>query len=159
MAEAKISAPWVTYVSKLKAIFEYDMDVTVTYDDETHEVELLVDGHDKAEALATLLRTERQFGNVTLTITVKPSNNGTTDVLVRKAFAGNDAVSAIVKADDDVPFAGGRTFVLFQPEVVQFFDDDLSDYNGLCTTLYQDIAREVFDTDAQVSFCTDLADD
>ena len=34
--------------------------------------------------------------------------------------------------------------VCFKPQVVQFFDDDISDFNGNWSGLAQDIAREVF---------------
>ena len=45
--------------------------------------------------------------------------------------------------------------VRFKPRVVQFFDDDISDFNGNWSGLAQDIAREVFgDGLRSVHFCT-----
>jgi hypothetical protein len=57
---------------------------------------------------------------------------------------------------DVVDFTGTRHgFVRFQPEVIQFFHDDISDYNGNWSGLAQDIAREVFEGEYRgVHFCT-----
>lgn len=154
----RISPPWVTYAKKVQALFAEDQDVIVEYDNDSRTLTLLVEGQDKASAIERLIPKEAEFGNVKLAITVKPSNDDSLQATVRKAFAGNPAVSSIETVSGDVPLFGSRTYVLFKPEVVQFFDDDMSDYNGLHSTLYQDIAREVFDYDASVSFCTDIAE-
>lgn len=157
MNGTQISPPWVTYARKMQALFEQDRDVTVKYDNESRTLDLLVEGNDKASAISSILPNEVEFGNVKLTIAVKPSNDDSPEAIVRKAFAGNDAVASIETIETDVPLFGDRTYVLFKPEVVQFFDDDMTDINGICTTIYQDIAREVFETGPGVSFCTEIA--
>ena len=53
--------------------------------------------------------------------------------------------------DDDA-----AKYVIFANKVVQYFNDSLSDAHGVCSTLYQDIARDVFGDDCGVYFCTDL---
>ena len=49
-----------------------------------------------------------------------------------------------------------HVFVVFHPEVKQFFDDNMFDYNGFWSGLNQDIAKEVFEeaANAGVHFCT-----
>ena len=47
------------------------------------------------------------------------------------------------------------TYVVLKKEVVQFFNDNLNDIHGLETTLYQTIAKDVFDGTG-VFFCTDI---
>ena len=37
------------------------------------------------------------------------------------------------------------TYVVFKNCVVQFFNDNLNDCHGLISTLYQDIAAEIFE--------------
>ena len=66
------------------------------------------------------------------------------------AFAGNPAVYSI---ETRRLLAGEATYVVFKPEVVQFFNDDFSDIDGKKSTLYQDIAKDVF-KDGCVFFCT-----
>ena len=76
-------------------------------------------------------------------------------------FRGNPIVKDIRLGTDHTGTAHG--FIRFQPEVIQFFDDDLYDYNGNWSGLAQDIAREVFkDEKRGIHFCTaalDEADD
>lgn len=45
-------------------------------------------------------------------------------------------------------------------KVVQYFNDDLGDAHGVCSTLYQEIAKDVFGEHEGIFFCTNLpADD
>lgn len=156
--ELKVSPPWITYYHYLDRIFAEDREVTVLYDNDEHEIKLLVNGQDKADAIDRIIVHEVDFGNVKLKVTVVPSNDNSTAATIRKAFAGNGAVEAIIEGGDKaLPFYDDRIFVLFAPEVVQFFNDNLADFYGLETTLYQTIAREVFDTGAEVAFGTNIA--
>lgn len=153
--ELKVSPPWITYYNYIDKIFEEDSDVVVAYDNAEHEIKLFVNGNDKADAIDRLIVHEVDFGNVKLKVTVIPSNEDSMASTVRKAFTGNDAVEAIIDGcDKGLPFFDDRTFVLFRPEVVQFFNDNLNDYYGFETTLYQTIARKVFDAGASVAFGT-----
>ena len=46
-------------------------------------------------------------------------------------------------------------YVVFEPEIIQFYDDNLSDYHRNWSGLAQNIARELFDDAAHgVYFCT-----
>ena len=72
--------------------------------------------------------------------------------LFRRAFKGNGAVEEIIS---DVGLLKGWNYVVFKPEIVQFYDDNLASYYGVKTTLYEDIAREIFDQNSgNVFFCT-----
>ena len=46
------------------------------------------------------------------------------------------------------------TYVIFKKEVVQYYNDSLSDAHGMCSTLYQDIAKRILDADEGIFFCT-----
>jgi len=50
------------------------------------------------------------------------------------------------------------TYVLFKNKVVQYFIDNIGDYNGMKSTLYEDIARDIFEDVDGVFFCTALPD-
>jgi len=152
-----LQAPWVTFVNELEALFDKDPEITVDYDADDEIVSILVDNADKADALTELLPAEIPFGNIVLTIEVIPANKETNDnewvQLFKRAFAGNPIVKDIVTVDPDM-FSFGATYILFSKEVVQFFNDDLSDYNGLCSTLYEDIADDVLGAPLGVYYCT-----
>lgn len=150
-----ISPPWETYFNEVKALFANDKAVRVErdYDDGRHVIHLYVDGAAKADALARLLPKKKTFGNVVVSIVVHPSNS-VEDVgsLLRAAFDGNEDVSSIEEAR--MPDGSKIRYVLFNGAICQFFNDDLSSYEGCATMLLQDVAKEVFDFIDGVYFCT-----
>ena len=145
-------APWNEYFKKVEALFKHDPQVTVKYDEAAREISLYVDDPVKADALAKILPEEKTFGNVVITTKVIPANNNeeTVDDLIAKAFKGNRALNYVKTIP--TPF-GNMTFAVFNPDVVQYYNDDIGDINGLCSTLYQDIAKDVLNAD-KVHFCT-----
>ena len=154
-----LSAPWTTYFRMLKALFSGDPAVRVVFDPVCPEIRVLVEGQEKYEAIAELLPQQKSFGSVLLLISVVPANQNTVVAdtkltLIEKAFKGNSNVAFIKRADPQSMFENPFNYVAFKPEVVQFFNDDLSDVNGNCSTLYQDIAKEIIGDGAGVFFCT-----
>lgn len=171
MLNLKLEAPWYTYQKKVKALFARDPQITVgeIVEPEDGSVNFLFDievrDHEKFLALDCVFPKTVQFGNVTLGICLydEENNGGTVDALslYETIFRGNPIVKDIRLGTDHTGTAHG--FIRFQPEVIQFFDDDLYDYNGNWSGLAQDIAREVFkDEKRGIHFCTaalDEADD
>ena len=157
MAQIKLSAPWEIYYKELSALFAKDDEVHVIYDRELNEVKLYVEAGKKAEALALILPSEKRYGAVQLKVTVVPANGakmeGAEGDLYQAAFEGNGALSYIHTVHGIL--TNDLTYVVFKPEIVQYFTDDLGDINGFCSTLYQDIARDVFEDQEGVFFCTD----
>lgn len=153
----KLSAPWYFFYKELKALFDEDPEIKAIFNEEEMEIKLFVSNGRKADALQQLLPEEKTFGNVTLRIAVVPANDGMTSAtqLFEDAFMGNPVLSDLVHLDTPL---GSFDYAVFRKEVVQFFNDDLSDINGNCSTLYQDIAKDVFDTGIGVYFCTDATD-
>lgn len=150
----KLSAPWVEFYNKVKALFEQDSEVKTVFEDESKEIKLYVANARKADALSQILPGEKTFGNVTVKITVIPANTngGSKFDLFADAFDGNPALSYVQHVDAVI---GAFDYAVFQNKVVQYFNDDISDINGNCTTLYEDIARDVFGSDAGMFFCTE----
>lgn len=161
MAKLGLSSPWVMYYRKLNALFKRDIEVQVIYNEDENEISLYVENSSKAAVLSELLPVEKDFGNVKIKIKVVPANNKMdvgffeTDTAIDIAFRNNEIVS-FIKTVDTV--FGQIIYVVFKNEVVQFYSDDLGDYYGVCSTLAQDIAREVFDCPQNVHFCTDIRD-
>ena len=158
--KTKISAPWETYVKKLKVLFELDPDIVVRdLEDNSGVLELEIDVTDpsKYDALVHLLPATKQFGNVTMIININEMcDNDDPDYAdyIAMLFRGNRRVKCINHAKD---LAGDPlSFVMFQPEVIQFYNDEMLDYNGYWSGLAQDIAKEVFEEafDHSVFFCT-----
>ena len=160
MAKLKLASPWANCFRQFKAFFQKDPDVRVIFDEDAPAIKIYVDNQDKAEALSYLLPTSRQFGNVTLRISIIPANgieinsNAYSNAIdaVMGALKGNKAMTGF----QPVASAGFKTmYVLFAREVVSYFNDNLADLNGLTSTLYQNLAEEVFQNHGGVFFCTE----
>jgi len=150
-----ISSPWIEYYRKVNAIFGEDPDVTIKFDSVKHVLKMYVKGQEKADAIGKIMPSKVEFGTVTVTIEVIP-DNGENDAIVdifQKAFDGNPAISYI-KAVGKGLFK--VNYVVFENKVVQYYNDDLGDVNGLESTLYENIARDIFDKDLNVFYCTDV---
>lgn len=167
MAKLNMSPPWVLYYKKLNALFDGDDDILVIYDEDEMEVKLYCTDEDKSEALSFLLPNTVSFGNVELKVTVIPSNEKGADYIKGYNITINSYETAMCvlfnngnKHVEDVkiistPF-GDFTYVIFKKEVIQYFEDNLSDFYGNCSTLCEIIAKEVFKNIEGVFFCTSI---
>lgn len=150
----KLVSPWVNFYREIEALFMQDPEVNVVYDEAANHLKLFVDDARKADAIRQLLPTEKTFGNVKMTIEVVPANDGakaTVDV-IQEAFRDNPVLSYIYKAQTPL---GEFDYAVFRKEVVQYYNDDMGDLNGNRSTLYQELAKDVFGTDKGVYFCTE----
>jgi hypothetical protein len=148
-----VSSPWVIHYRKLQAMFKEDPQVKVELDEDKYEVKLYVSDADKAEALTKILKNSIDFGNITLKVTVIPPNYADTNIrdLYEKALEGNGAVFDYLTNPDL-----GKHYVIFKNEVIQYFSDDLSKAKGVTSTLYEDIAEDIFIERAAMSYSTEL---
>ena len=153
-----LSPPWETFQHMVQKLFEYDPEIKFEWDEETRTIKLFVDNERKAEALTQLLPTTKEFGNETVYINVIPANEREPSKieLFQRAFEGNDIISSFYTGcgpTQDI------SYIAFDPVVVQFFNDQLDDINGLKSTLYADIAKEVFGDQDLIFFCTESLDE
>lgn len=156
MKNLKLSPPWTKFVKEIEMLFGEDPEVKIVYNEDTLEVKLYVEDEEKAEAISKLLPTTKTFGEIELKITVVPANNITQNKasVFDKAFNNNPVLSYIFIKEGY--FSNPMTYIVFAKEVVQFFNDDLSDIHGNCNTLYQEIAKDLFGDIDGVFFCTDV---
>ena len=157
MGVVGLQSPWVTLAEEIKELFKNDPEIKYEYDGQ-YEVKLFVDNAEKADALTRLIPPVRMMGNITFKVTVVPADrdeNESVGDLFEKAFEGNPVLSFV--ADQDDPTVGPTaTYAVFENKVVQFYNDDLSDYYRNKSTLYQSIALDVFGEDCGIYFCTDV---
>ena len=154
----KLSAPWYTYRNKVNALFALDDDIDVGEvqedEDGTYVFEITAHSPAKFIALDRVMPRTVVFGKTVLKIIVRNNEDDSTASaikLYKTLFEGNRIVKDIKEATD---FTGSlQGYIRFYPEVLQFFNDDISSFDGLWSGLAQDIAREVF-TNQEVHFCT-----
>ena len=174
MANLKMVSPWIDFYHKTKAMFAEDQNITVVFDEDLMTLKLYVKQKEKADAIASLLPGCVVFGNVTLTIEVYPGNdsiwvsNGRTSAfdpnnseyianLFQTAFYRNRALRYTHVVDGFLDF--NATYIVFEKKVVQYHNDDIGDINGKRSTLYQEIAKEIFATNPGVYYCTETNED
>ena len=150
--KVNLSAPWMTYFHELEVLFKEDPQIKLEYED--YVITIYVEDDEKADALMRLLPVQKVFGDIVVDIDVVPSNRDTTsDIeLFKKAFKNNPILSYTVKAGELFPLE----YIVFRNEVVQYYNDQLDDPNGNISTLYQEIAKDVFGDNVTAHFCTDL---
>ena len=155
MAKVNLSSPWVTFYREIVALFGDDPEIKIIFDEDEYIIKMYVGNVHKAEALTQLIPPERTFGKVTLQVQIIPANtmDSTPAALFEMAFADNPALSFIRPVEG--VFSNPMAYVVFQNKVVQYFNDDLGDVYGNCSTLYQDIAKDVFGQQEGIFFCTD----
>ena len=155
--EVKLSAPWETYTRKLRALFSTDDEIEVLDVDSDYRLVIIAKNHRKFDALCQLLPPTKTFGNVTISICIEDQDeneNANYSQLIEDLFKDNTHFKEVKKVIDAT--GTEHDFVMFYPEVLQFFNDNMFDYNGFWSGLAQDIARDVFDEAASngVHFCT-----
>ena len=157
----KLSPPWITYINQVQALLDGDPEIAININARENSLVIATNNGDKAAALVKLLPSEKTWGNITWTIFVDGpmSNRAFTSnkELFETAFEKNPAFSRCVAPAQDGYQYIDFTYVIFKNCVVQFFNDNLDDAFGNISTLYQDIASEVFEnTPMGVHYCTDV---
>jgi len=150
-----LSSPWITYYRKLNALFGADPDLEVNYNDEKKTISIESTNTFKLMALEKILKPTVTFGNITVTVEclVKNGEEPSTAALFRTAFSGNPHFSDVI---DKKVIAVDETFLLFKKEVIQFFNDDTSDYFSNWNGLAEDILRSAMNDDIRVNIGTDI---
>lgn len=168
MASLKLSSPWAIFHREVEAFFKGDMDVNVLLDEDEMTLRIFVEDPVKVEALQKIIPPTKTFGNVELNVEVIPANKEETESSTKlykcgdnryftnvyeAAFYGNEALSYIRTVNYGP--VQNYIYVVFKKEVVQFFTDNIGDINGLCSTLYENLARDIFVTSDMVFFNTE----
>ena len=159
MENVKLSPPWDEYARKLTALFAQDEEIHIKYKENENKLSIFVDNADKYEALTKLIPSEKDFGGHILNIEIVPANVSDEQkdnrYYLKKLFRGNDAVSEIKDAEIG---AAAVTYIEFEKEVVQFWNDNLADLHGVKSTLMEDIARDIMPETTNVFYGTDVID-
>lgn len=150
-----ISAPWVTKAKEIITLFAKDTDLDVTFKEETNTVIIESTNTYKIMALEKILKKEFTFGNVTLKVECLVKNEKESmAALFKTAFAGNPHISQIQEVT--TPMSPSETYVVFKKEVLQFFNDDISDFYGNWNGLAEDIIRDLVNENVRANFSTEI---
>lgn len=161
----KLAPPWSTYNKMVKVLLDDDPDINVSglfesdgdEKDYDYAFNIEVKDQNKFLALNKVLDPYVEFGNVVLKqILVDKTEEGKNPYveLYETIFTGNPHLKDIKEVKD--PAGVIHCYVRFEPEVLQFYNDDLTDYNGNRSCLAENVAYEIFSKhlDPSVNFCT-----
>lgn len=157
-----LSPPWYTFANEVLNTVGKDPNVQVDslrqVSSSKYSLMIRVKGLQRARALATIIRNTATFGNITVTVIVK-TTSGTiakpypTSTLTalqiaqlyRIAFRTNILFS-FVTIRAFVPGSARAVFPVFAKRVVQFYNDDLSDfygnYNNVAAFSFRDVLKK-----------------
>ena len=155
-ANVKLSSPWESVHHILAALFADDKDILVGEIDDSYVLTITVYNYDKFQALNRILKQEFKFGNVTLKIVllnaVDEVEHTYTEDLVT-IFNGNPFFSRVEVIKD---FRGiEQGYCMFAKKVLQYFNDDITNPNGIQSKLVQDVALDLFVSEAGINFTTE----
>lgn len=155
-----LQSPWVTLYNKIYFMFNNDEDLDISNlieSDGNYSMTIASNNTTKLKAIEKILKHEFPMGNITFKINFVYGENESDNITIsdiKNAFNGNTVISTIKTAM--TPAQDELTFVLFNREVVQFYNDDISDFYGNYNGLAEDIAREIFNTQFDINYCTDI---
>ena len=156
----KLSPTWYTYHREINALFGKDPDIIIKDLEKTGEglysYMMLISNVEKAAAIKAILPSSVTFANITVNVcilgpdedTIVPMT-GSEDEIYKAAFSGNPMVVQIVEKKI---ISISIWYCVFKKEIVQFWNDDLSDYRGNFSALPSDIAKE-FLISEHMQFC------
>ena len=160
-----LSSPWVITYKKIQALFKFDNEVTVSdmtqSDEAVYVITIKVSNPRKCAALDKILKKEYDYGNITVKVEVEPSFEENTEYsILVDAFSNNEAIVDIVKKPFDPYVKEDKTsFVICTAgEIVQFYADNIMDLYGNVNLLYEDLMRELIDSE-DTYFCTEKITD
>lgn len=150
-----LASPWQIHRQKLAALFEYDEQVSVGPVEQSENgpsVTVSVNSHVKADALRKCLASPG-FGDVLLSVVVldTAAEETPTDIL-KAAFAYNPLVRGVETQID--PTGTPWTYLVMEPDIVQFPADNLADYRRNQTMTAEQAARDVLSLNAGTAICT-----
>lgn len=156
MAKLQLFPPIVSYTNAIRELFKRDPEITMQWSDETATLTMLVDNPEKASALTNYLPDIKKIGRQEVKINIIPSNGlaGAPVTEIDKVFAGNPIYNFSKKFPIDA-FGNPIHYVVFNKEVIQYYENDLGDIYGMRSVLAEDLAREVLENTEGIYFCTD----
>jgi len=154
---AQLSPPWYTLWNEIKATLGNAPNVEVMPLDTTvnpYVVTVKVGDHDQAVAMASITAPQYVMGNITIKMQVQDNTGAVVAPVVPKTAEdlagmvkkalGNNPWFVGLEVRGLTPMSGTRlVYIVFKADIVQFFNDDLSDlynnYNNVVAFCFRDV--------------------
>ncbi|SHI81430.1 hypothetical protein SAMN02745163_00778 [Clostridium cavendishii DSM 21758] len=173
MAEVKLSPPWYTFANEIKYTYGLSPYIKVSnlaqVDDE-YLLNIFVSSDKIAHALRAILPLIKTFGNIKVIILIYDEKNNivqpedisyTPEILATTfctALYKNPLFKGAVLISDDATPPIGNVVLVIAKEIVQFYNDDISDlcrnFNEVAAKVFTDVTTLAYTPNLTVSFST-----
>lgn len=158
--EVGLESPWCNFYKKVWNVLTRDPELKVTDLVETgsgdYEFNVESSNAEKIIALSKIIKNNVEFGNVSVSIkflvTNAENDEEPTIEDYQTAFEGNELFCEIQETSL-------YDFVIFNRDIISFYDDNLCDYCLNTHMIAADMAREISNEVSGISFCTLAAGD
>lgn len=158
MTDTRLSAPWYTLWRKIYFTLSEDKDILVSglnKEDGGYSITVTAKQMHTAYALSQIIKPVFEFGNVKVKVIIEHANVGALSefksdeifseeevgLLIGAAFRGNKLFKGVIVIPrNEDSFFSGKVVALFDKEIIQFYNDDLTDIFGN----YNEVAAYVF---------------
>ena len=153
---ARLSPPWYTYYNFIKESIGSDPWVKVLDMTEMSGAQYIITSQarriEKARALATILTLRQTFGNIVVDIEILHNGNGVspyepplTNAELLRIFNQALGTNSYFRNVRLGGLVAESIFPIFKKEVIQFFNDDISDFyqnfNGVASNVFVEVLR------------------
>jgi hypothetical protein len=152
----QLSPPWYTFWNQVNSALGNDPDITVgplNTGSNPYGIAVNVSGSDKARALATIVQSQQTFGNVVVQVQIFYQGQQAAPIAITSAqqlvqvvqmALGGNGWFVEVQSRPLTPISKAQViFPIFQKSVIQFYNDDLSDYysnfNGVVASVFSEV--------------------
>ena len=157
MAKLKTESAQNEYYLKVKAFFAEDEDIKIIYDEDENLILIYAqDNKYKGQALKNLFAINDKTDRPCKVKVVTEATTDPIDTNISDAFLNNSAFVA-TKSFGEI-YEKPIIYIIFTNKVVQYPIDNIINYDGICSTLYEFLARDIFGNIQNVNFCTKVDD-
>ena len=177
-----LSSPQVRFANIVQALFSKDPEVQVTTNfdapEETPDSNLSIQdskssyiedlgykywikfesvNYSKLLAIRELFGTRKDIGNIKIHIFYTHNGYDVELSAWEEAFKGNPIFKEVISKDDVLPTHDSIKYAVFSRDIISFFNDDFTSYDGCANLLIADAVREVIDL-KDIHPCTESRD-
>ena len=161
----KLSPPWYILRNKIYNLLGADEELIISELEESetkkgsYVVTISSQNDAKLEALKKIMISHFEFGNISVDVDFEYIRDEDDEVTIEDyetAFEGNPYFVQAVETGKGM-FQGIK-YIVFAKEILQFFDDDLTDLYSNMSIIVADAVKDVCKKYNNVNFCTDDPD-
>ena len=142
-----LESPWCRFYKILYNLFEKDDSVEITMEEGSPvKINIGCSNACKLEAIKKVVGSSRSFGNVKVDIIYLLADSDDEPIALEEFVEAFKDTGYLVDAKTaETPTGDKVSFPIMAKDVIQFYDDNISDYYGNATIVVADAVKEILD--------------